>query len=66
MTNSRLKQFFPNSLYSNVNGFFATRTNFPNYETTINDNNLTILHLILFQSYKNDTLVTVTEGAEIF
>ena len=50
MTNSRLKQFFSNRLYSNANGFTTPRTNFLNYETTINNNNLTISHLILFQS----------------
>ena len=52
MTNSGIKQFFSNSFYSITNGFATTVTDFLNYETTIDDNNLIISHLILFQSYR--------------
>ena len=47
MTSSRLKQFFSNGFYSIANGFATPVTHFLNYETTIDDNNLTISHLIL-------------------
>lgn len=52
MTNIRIKQFISNSLHINANSFNIPRTNFLNYKTAINNSNLVISHLILFQSYK--------------
>jgi hypothetical protein len=47
MTNSRLKQFFSNSLYSNATDFIITTTNSETYDTTISDIDSRILSFIV-------------------